>query len=344
MSYGLKSWANWVLEEEESMKHFKLAYDLGINTWDTANVYSNGISEVLVGKAIKELKIPRENLVLLTKVSFPLVFMTVADDPNVHPSKLQDPDSQGYVNRHGLSRKHIFDSVKASLERMGVDYVDVLQCHRFDAETPLEETMDALHDVVKAGYARYIGMSSCWAWQFHAMQNYAKSKGGKPCNLTRHLQRGFTMHLGSSTDPPSSDIDFYSPIYREEEREMFPTVKLFGCGVIPWSPLARGFMTRPWREQGNTERGKSDPNFAKFVGLGNPAGNVEKIAKDRGVSMAQVSLAWVLAQPTVTAPIIGSTRVEAIKELAQATHLKLTEEEIKAISEPYKPRGILGHS
>ncbi|GAA5868302.1 hypothetical protein JCM1840_005628 [Sporobolomyces johnsonii] len=327
MSYGLKSWANWVLEEEESMKHFKLAYDLGINTWDTANVYSNGMSEVLVGKAIKELKIPRENLVLLTKV-----FMTVADDPNVHPSKLQDPDSKGYVNRHGLSRKHIFDSVKASLERMGVEYVDVLQCHRFDEETPLEETMDALHDVVKAGYARYIGMSSCWAWQFHAMQNYAKSKG-QTCFVSMQ--------------------DFYSPIYREEEREMFPTVKLFGCGVIPWSPLARGFMTRPWREQGNTERGKSDPNFAKFVGLGNPAEEdalhkineaVEKIAKDRGVSMAQVSLAWVLAQPTVTAPIIGSTRVEAIKELAQATHLKLTEDEIKAISEPYKPRGILGHS
>ncbi|GAA5978868.1 hypothetical protein JCM11641_003596 [Rhodosporidiobolus odoratus] len=327
MSYGNSNWAEWVLEEDKAMEHFKLAYELGINTWDTANVYSNGDSERLIGKAIKKLDIPREKLTILTKVC-----MVVQDDPGAHPSKLQDPEAQGYVNRHGLSRKHIFDSVRQSLDRMGLEYTDMLQCHRFDPETPIEETMDALHDVVKMGLVRYIGMSSCYAYQFHQMQSYAKSKGQ-------------TMFISMQ--------DFYSPIYREEEREMFPTAEHFGCGIIPWSPLARGFCTRPHREQDNTTRAKSDPNFAKFVGLNNPREGdalkqineaLEKVAKDRGYSMAQVALAWVLAQPHVTAPIIGSTRTEAIRELAQATHIKLSEDEIKAISDPYQPRGILGHS
>ncbi|GAA5989397.1 hypothetical protein JCM10908_001293 [Rhodotorula pacifica] len=327
MSYGNKQWAEWVLEKDEALEHFKAAYDLGINTWDTADVYSNGDSERLVGEAIRKFQIPRENLVILTKC-----FMTVADTPETHPSKLQNPDQKGYVNRHGLSRKHIFAAVDASLERLGLDYIDVLQCHRFDHETPIEETMDALDAVVKSGKVRYIGMSSCYAYQFHQMQAYAKSK-----NQTAFI----------------SMQDFYAPIYREEEREMFGVCKLFGTGIIPWSPLARGFMTRPWRDQDSTKRAKTDPNFAKFVGLGNPAEEealhkineaVEKIAKDRGVSMAQVTTAWVLAQPQVTAPIIGSTRIEALREAAAATHLKLSEEEIKAISEPYKPRGILGHA
>ncbi|GAA6023687.1 hypothetical protein JCM10207_008749 [Rhodosporidiobolus poonsookiae] len=327
MSYGNKGWAEWVLEEKDAIEHFKLAYELGINTWDTANVYSNGDSERIVGKAIKELSIPREKLVIATKVH-----MVVQDDPNLHPSKLKNADAEGYVNRHGLSRKHIFDSVNQSLERMGLEYIDLLQCHRFDPETPIEETMDALHDIVKSGKVHYIGMSSCYAWQFAQMQNYAKS-------------RNQTMFVSMQ--------DFYAPIYREEEREMFPTASLFGCGVIPWSPLARGYCTRPWREQDNTTRAKTDPNFAKFVGLGNPREEealkkineaIEKIAKDRGVSMAQVAVAWVLSNPTVTAPIVGSTRTEALRELAQATHLELTAEEVKAISEPYLPRGILGHA
>ncbi|BGP53957.1 hypothetical protein JCM8202_005971 [Rhodotorula sphaerocarpa] len=327
MTYGKKGWAEWVLEDDEALEHFKVAYDLGINSWDTADVYSNGESERLVGKAIKKYNIPRENLVILTKC-----FMTVADDPNTHPSKLADPDQKGYVNRHGLSRKHIFAAVDASLERLGLDYIDVLQCHRFDHDTPIEETMDALHDVVQSGKVRYIGMSSCYAYQFHQMQAYAKSR----------KQTAFI-----------SMQDFYSPIYREEEREMFGVCKLFGSGIIPWSPLARGYMTRPWREQDSTKRAQTDPNFAKFVGLGNPMEEealhkineaVEKIAKDRGISMAQVTTAWVLANPNVTAPIIGSTRIEALKEAAAATHLKLTDDEIKSISEPYKPRGILGHA
>ncbi|BGP38024.1 hypothetical protein JCM10450v2_001957 [Rhodotorula kratochvilovae] len=327
MSYGNKGWANWVLEGEEALEHFKVAYDLGINTWDTANVYSNGDSERLVGQAIKKYQLPRENLVILTKLA-----MVVADDPHTHPSKIQNPDQLGYVNRYGLSRKHIFDSVDQSLERLGLDYIDVLQVHRFPADSSLEELMVALHDVVKSGKVRYIGMSSCYAYQFHAMQAFAREN-----KLTQFI----------------SMQDFYTAVYREEEREMFPTCELFGAGIIPWSPLARGYLTRPWREQNTTERASSDPNFAKFVGLGNPLEEealqkineaVEKIAKDRGVSMAQVALAWVMSNPLVTAPIVGSTRVEALREAAAATHLKLSEDEIKAISEPYRPRGILGHA
>ncbi|GAA5996325.1 aldo/keto reductase [Rhodotorula paludigena] len=326
MSYGNKGWANWVLEGDEALEHFKTAYELGINTWDTANVYSNGDSERLVGEAIKKYSIPRENLVILTKLA-----MVVADDPHTHPSKIKDPIASGYVNRYGLSRKHIFDSVDQSLERLGLDYIDVLQVHRYPADTCMEELMVALHDVVKSGKVRYIGMSSCYAYQFHAMQSYAREN-----KLT----------------PFISMQDFYAAVYREEEREMFPTCELFGAGVIPWSPLARGYLTRPWRDQDTTERAKSDPNLAKFVGLGNKHEEdmlrsineaVEKIAKDRGVSMAQVALAWVMSNKTVTAPIVGSTRVEALREAVAATHLKLSEDEIKAISEPYRPRGILGH-
>ncbi|GAA5931395.1 aldo/keto reductase [Sporobolomyces koalae] len=327
MSYGDKRWANWVIEGDEALEHMKEAYDLGINTFDTANTYSNGQSEILVGQFLRKYNIPRSKVVILTKV-----FMTVPEDPNLHPSKLSNPDEQGFVNEHGLSRKHIFDSIKASLERLGTDYVDSLQCHRFDHETPISETMDALHDVVKAGYSRYIGMSSCYAYQFNAMQEYARSR----------KQTEFI-----------SMQDFYCPVYREEEREMIKSCQLGGVGVIPWSPLGRGYVTRPHREQHNTERAKSDPNFAKFVGLGDETEEaplkaineaIEQVAKSRNVSMAQVSMAWVLAQPGITSPIVGSTRKEAIKELVEASHLELTQDEIESIKKPYRPRNILGHA
>ncbi|KAL8292958.1 hypothetical protein RQP46_000652 [Phenoliferia psychrophenolica] len=343
MSYGNSGWSSWVLEEEESMRHFEAAWKLGINTWDTANVYSGGDSEEvgfqahlrrlvpipcrrLIGKAIKKFNIPREELVILTKA-----FMNVGKDPRAHPSTYKDLDNTGYVNRHGSSRKALFDAIKESLARMDLEYVDVFQLHRFDKETPIEETMDALHDIVKLGLARYIGMSSCYAYQFAAMQNYAKSKGQ-------------TMFISMQ--------DFYNPIYREEEREMFPTLDMFGVGSIPWSPLARGYMTRPWKDQGATLRATSDPNFARFCGLGDPAEEaplqainsaVEKIAKARGYSMAQIALAWVLSNKTVSAPIIGSTKLESITELAQATHIVLTDEEIQEISSSYRPRKVLGH-
>ncbi|KAG2015689.1 hypothetical protein CC2G_008934 [Coprinopsis cinerea AmutBmut pab1-1] len=201
MSYGSPEWQKWVLGEEEGIQHIKYAYEAGINTFDTANVYSNGLSEVILGKAIKQLNLPRDEIVVLTKV-----YGTVGREPSTifGPSNI-NPDEYRYVNQHGLSRKHIFDSVKHSLERLQLDYIDLLQCHRFDYNTPIEETMQALHDVVKAGYVRYIGMSSCYAWQFQVMQNYAIKN-----NLT----------------PFISMQNHYNLVYREEEREMFPTLKV----------------------------------------------------------------------------------------------------------------------
>ncbi|ORY46229.1 NADP-dependent oxidoreductase domain-containing protein [Leucosporidium creatinivorum] len=329
MSYGVRKWADWVIEDEaEVLSHFKAAWDAGINTWDTADVYSNGVSEILVGKAIKQLKIPRSELVILTKA-----WNVVRKDPGSHPSSGGDPNkSREYVNAHGSSRKHLFDAVKASLARLGTDYIDLFQLHRFDYDTPIEETMDALHDLVKSGVVRYIGMSSCYAYQFHAMQAYAKSK-----NQTQFI----------------SIQDIYNPIYREEEREMFPTAKLFGTGIIPWSPLARGYLTRPWKTaQGNSTRNESDPGYSKYLGEGNAAEEqalqaineaIEEVAIARGYSMAQVALAWVLANPNVTAPIIGTTKLDSIRELVEATHIKLSAEEVQSISSPYRPRSILGH-
>ncbi|GAA6061572.1 hypothetical protein JCM10212_004322 [Sporobolomyces blumeae] len=330
MSYGTagaKEWANWVIEGDEALEHLREAWEMGVNTFDTADVYSAGKSEELLGQFLRKYEIKRDKVVILTKC-----FMPVPDDVSLHPSKLTDPDNQGFVNEHGNSRKHILSAIDASLERLGVEYVDVLQLHRFDKETPIEETMDALHDVVKSGKARYVGMSSCWAYQFNAMQEYARSK-----NQTQFI----------------SMQDFFAPIYREEAREMIPSCAQQGVGVIPWSPLARGYVTRPHREQHNTERAKSDPNFAKFVGLDNKTEEeplqqineaIEAIANARGVSMAQVALAWVLAQPGITSPIVGSTRKEAIKELVEAVHLDLSKEELDQITAPYRPRGILGHA
>ncbi|KAG8959375.1 hypothetical protein FRC03_008072 [Tulasnella sp. 419] len=207
--------------EAEGMEHIKKAYDLGINAFDTANIYSNGLSEVILGKAIKKYNLPRDEIVVMTKLSG-----TVSRDPNdVSPLMSKDElYAKRYVNQQGLSRKHIFESVKHSLERLQLDYIDLLQCHRFDPETPIEETMRALDDVVKAGYVRYIGMSSCFAWQLQKMQYYALSHG-----LT----------------PFISMQNFHNAIYREEEREVMPLLKDLGIGCIPWSPLSRGFLTKP---------------------------------------------------------------------------------------------------
>ncbi|KAG8926129.1 hypothetical protein FRC02_009194 [Tulasnella sp. 418] len=231
MSYGSKEWQDWVLEEEEGIKHIKAAYDAGVQTFDTANVYSNGVSEIILGKAIKQHNLPRNEIVIMTKVMF-----VVGKAPGVNLAVTgEKPDEVGYVNQRGLSRKHIFESVQASLKRLQLDYIDLLQCHRFDPDTPIEETMQALHDVVQAGYVRYIGMSSCWAYQFQAMQNYA---------------------LNNKLTPFISMQNQYNLVYREEEREMIPTLKMFGVGCIPWSPLARGYLARPLSQQ--TLRGSTD--------------------------------------------------------------------------------------
>ncbi|KAI0064016.1 Aldo/keto reductase [Artomyces pyxidatus] len=320
MQYGDPSWQDWVKGEEEACEHIKAAYDAGIQTFDTADVYSNGYSEVILGKAIKKWNLPRDEIVVMTKV-----FFTVARTygENLLTSG-KNTDTLGYVNQQGLSRKHIFDAVKNSLKRLQLDYIDVLQCHRFDPNTPVEETMQALHDVVKAGYVRYIGMSSCFAYQFHIMQNYAISH-----NLT----------------PFISMQNHYSMIYREEEREMFPTLKHFNVGAIPWSPLARGLLTRPLSER--TKRGDTDwfiQNVGKDAGVEDIINRVEEIANKKGVSMAQVSLAWVMSKEGVSAPIVGTTSVKNLHDLIEGVNVKLTEEEIKYLEEPYRPRAIVGHA
>lgn len=319
MQYGHKGWQGWVLEdEEEAFKHIKYAYDHGIQTFDTANIYSNGLSEVILGKAIKKHNLPREELVIMTKVYFPVA--KKYEENTIMSGK--KPEEIGLVNQHGLSRKHIFASVKASLERLQLDYIDLLQCHRFDYNTPIEETMQALHDVVKAGYVRYIGMSSCYAYQFLAMQNYA---------------------INNKLTPFISMQNHYSLIYREEEREMFPSLKMHGVGSIPWSPLARGLLTRPLDEESN--RSSTDWFIKNYQGAGTNdiINKVDEIAKKRGITMAQVAIAWCLSKDFVTAPIIGTTKLDNLIDCIGAVNVKLTEEEIKALEEVYQPRGVIGH-
>ncbi|KAI0648551.1 Aldo/keto reductase [Trametes meyenii] len=319
LSYGDPRWQEWVLGEEDALKHIKFAYEHGITTFDTANAYSNGLSEVILGNAIRKLNLPREEIVIMTKLFAPVVSDIGAYTLTFNAAEAAE---HGVINQRGLNRKHIFDSVKASLKRLQVDYIDVLQCHRFDYETPIEETMQALHDVVKAGYVRYIGMSSCYAYQFHQMQNYA---------ITHNLTPFISMQ------------NHYSLIYREEEREMFPTLKLFGVGAIPWSPLGRGLLTRPLSEE--TVRKGTDEFQRAFNMPALPAivGRVEELAKKKGVSMAQISTAWVLAKPGVTAPIIGTTNLKNLEDIIGALEVKLTDEDIKFLEEPYQPTNILGH-
>ncbi|CDZ97342.1 Voltage-gated shaker-like K channel, subunit beta/KCNAB [Phaffia rhodozyma] len=321
MSYGDADWQDWVLDEEASLPHFKFAYDRGVQTWDTADVYSMGQSEIIVGKAIKKYDLPRDNLVIMTKV-----YNLTTRSPGEKISGRVEAEKKGYVNQQGLSRKHIFASVERSLERLQLDYIDLLQCHRFDYDTPIEETMQALHDVVQSGKVRYVGMSSCYAYQFHTMQNYA---------------------INNKLTPFISMQNFHNAFYREEEREMIPLCRQLGVGIIPWSPLARGMLTRPIGKE--TKRSEADPGF-KGRNLHQPgeAGTainqaVEAIAKKRGVLMSQVALAWSLAQPGISAPIIGSTSISHLEELIDGIHLKLTDEEIESISKPYVPKSIVGY-
>ncbi|KZT26194.1 Aldo keto reductase [Neolentinus lepideus HHB14362 ss-1] len=324
MQYGSSEWLNWVISNEDEMaRHIEAAYDLGINTFDTSNNYSNGLSEILLGKTIKRLGLPRDEIVVMTKV-YGTVAKDYATNLTAAATKPSPPhDTIGYVNQHGLSRKHIFDSVKHSLERLQMDHIDVLQCHRFDYDTPIEETMQALHDVVKAGYVRYIGISSCWAYQFQAMQNYA---------ITNNLTPFISMQ------------NHYTLLYREEEREMYPTLKMFGVGSIPWSPLAMGLLARPLSKQ--TKRSTNDGYIRKFSQLKGSEeiiNRVEEVAKKRDISMAQVSIAWLLSKPGVTAPIVGTTSLKNLYDIADAVDVHLSDEEIKYLEEPYQPQNAIGH-
>src|ERR1700730_6017412 len=300
MTYGSKNWRPWVLEEEESRPFFRRALELGINFFDTADMYSLGASEEVLGRALKQLGAARDKVVIATKV-----FNAMGDD----------------INQRGLSRKHIRHSIDNSWRRLGVDYVDLYQIHRFDPATPIAETLDALTDVVKAGKALYIGASSMYAWQFAEMLHTSDRLG---------LSRFITMQ------------NHYNLVYREEEREMIPLCRAQGIGLIPWSPLARGFLAgnRRSEDKGETIRAKSD-EFAHGLYYKEDdfqvVDHVTAIAKKRGVPNAQVALAWVLQQPGVTSPIIGATKKHHIEDAIQATELKPTPEELEYLAAPYKP-------
>lgn len=307
MSYGSKQWRDWVLEEADAKPFIKRALDAGINFFDTADVYSIGESEKVTGNLLKQLGVRREDVVIATKVNGQM-----SDD----------------INDKGLSRKHILDSIDKSLKRLQMDYVDLYQIHRWDYETPIEETMEALNDVVRAGKARYIGASSMFAWQFSKAQYTAQSHG-----WTRFV----------------SMQNHYNLVYREEEREMIPLCVDQGVGLIPWSPMARGFFAgdRKRGGGGETARAKNDP-FAKSLYFREEdfavAERVAEAAGARGVTGSQVALAWMLSKPHITAPIIGATKMDHLDQAIAALDIQLSDDEIRKLEEPYKPHPVLGHS
>jgi len=317
MSYGSSDWQEWVLNEDKALPLIKHGYDLGINTWDTADAYSNGRSEEIIGKALFQYSIPRHRVVILTKCYF-----GVSDD-GTHPSWPAVNNGE-MVNRSGLSRKHIFDAVEASVKRLGT-YIDVLQIHRLDQETPKEEIMRALNDVVESGKVRYIGASSMKAWEFQALQNIAD----------KHNWHKFI-----------SMQDYYNLIHREEEREMLPYCRDQGIGIIPWSPIARGGLARPFHAR-DTVREKSDKAVARLVRGGVEAADkavtdrVEELAKKKGVPMATVAIAWCLSKPGVN-PIVGLSSIERIDQAVEAVKFAseggLTAADIKYLEEPYVSR------
>ncbi len=301
MSYGNSDRGThpWTLDDEQSRPFIRRAVEDGINFFDTANVYSDGTSEEIVGRLLNEYA-NRDQIVLATKV---------------HGQMHTGP------NGSGLSRKAIMHEIDASLRRLGTDYVDLYQIHRWDPRTPIEETMEALHDVVKSGKARYIGASSMWAWQFAKAQFVAERHG-----WTRFV----TMQ------------NHYNVIYREEEREMLPLCLDQGVGVIPWSPLARGLLTRDWDE--NTARSQTDEFGKSLYRRANRevADEVANIAGKRGISRAQVALAWVAKHPAVTAPIVGATRPHHLDDAIASIDVELTHDEIAALEKPYTPQRVSG--
>lgn len=307
MTYGSKKWRDWVLEEGESMPFFEKAIAHGVNFFDTADVYSRGVSEEIVGKALRALDVARESVVIATKVALPM-----GDGPN----------------DKGLSRKRILASIDGSLRRLQVEYVDLYQIHRFDYETPLEETVEALNDVVRSGKARYAGASSMHAWQFARMRAMQRERGWAPF---------VTMQ------------NHYNLMYREEEREMNPFCIAEGVGLLPWSPLARGFLTgsrkRGSREASPRERGDTYAHEMYYRDEDyDVAEAVVAVAQARGVKPAEVALAWLLSRPGVTAPIIGASKLQHLDDAVRSLDLELTEDERARLEQPYKPHPVLGHT
>ncbi|RFU27339.1 hypothetical protein B7463_g8989, partial [Scytalidium lignicola] len=316
MGFGAPEWQGWVLDEEKSLPLLEHAYKSGINTWDTADAYSHGRSEEIFGAALKKYNIPRHRVVLMTKC-----FLGVDDEgkqPPMHSAATND--GQVWVNRVGLSRKHIFDAVDASISRLGT-HIDVLQIHRLDRQTPREEIMRALNDVVNSGKVRYIGASSMAAWEFQALQNIA---------IKNNWHQFISMQ------------SYYSLIGREEEREMIPYCKDAGIGLIPWSPLARGVLARPVGN--NTSREGHDIALTLLVRNRESDSDraiitrVEELSKKKGVSMAQIATAWAIQQGVN--PILGLNSIERINEAVNSIKVKLTAEEMKYLEEPYVPKGL----
>jgi 1-deoxyxylulose-5-phosphate synthase len=310
MTYGSSKWREWVLEEDAARPLIRRAVEAGINFFDTADMYSLGASEEITGRALKEFTGSRENVVIATKV-----FNPMSDEPN----------------DRGLSRKHILTAIDKSLKRLGVDYVDLYQIHRFDPQTPIEETVEALSDVVRAGKALYLGASSMYAWQFLKMLQTQREYG---------LARFVTMQ------------NHYNLVYREEEREMIPLCFSEGIGLIPWSPLARGFLAgnrkaNEDKKQGETTRARTD-EFAHSLYYRESdftvVDRLTEIAQARGVKNAQIALAWILARPGVTAPIIGASKPYQLEDALTAMSIQLTVDEIARLEEAYEPHPILGHS
>lgn len=304
MTYGTPNWRPWVLDEERSRPFVKRALEHGINFFDTADMYSLGVSEEVTGRALKDFA-SRDKVVLATKVFYPM-----SDDPN----------------DRGLSRKHLMTAVDNSLRRLGTDYIDLYQIHRWDPETSIEETLTALHDIVTSGKVRYIGASSMMSWQFAQALDAADRLG-----LTRFV----------------SMQNHYNLVYREEEREMLPLCRADGIGVIPWSPLARGFLAGNRRSatDAETSRGRTDTfGHALYYSPEDftVAERCAEVARERGVKPAQIALAWVLSRPGVTAPIVGASKLHHLDEAVAASSIVLTEDEVRRLEEPYVPHRVLG--
>jgi 1-deoxyxylulose-5-phosphate synthase len=322
MSMGAPQWRPWVLGEEEARPIFRRALELGVNFIDTADTYSAGESERLVGKLVRESG-RRDEMVIMTKVYNPVTFDFKSGQDLASLERARRPNMQG------LSRKRIFAAIDASLQRLQMDHVDVYQIHRWDYAVPVEEVMEALHDVVKAGKARYIGASSMWAWQFAKAQHVAERN-----SWTRFV----------------SMQNHYNLAYREEEREMLPMLRDMGVGCVPWSPIARGFLTEEPGAPSTGPRRDADPLRKQYYSGESDravAEEVGRVAKARGVSRAQVAVAWLLsplaASGGVTAPIVGPQTVTEVEDLAAGTELELTREEIQQLESRYQPKRVLGH-
>jgi aryl-alcohol dehydrogenase-like predicted oxidoreductase len=305
MSYGSSQARPWILDEEAALPFYRQAIDAGINFFDTADLYSQGKSEEVTGRALQKLGIPREHMVIATKVFYP---------------------TGSTPNEQGTAKKHVRHAIDGSLRRLGVDYIDLYQIHRYDRSTPMEETLAALTDLIKQGKVLYIGASSMYAWEFARFLHVARTNG-------------FAQFVSMQ--------NHYNLVYREEEREMIPFCQEENIGVIPWSPLARGFLAgnRPRAEDGETTRGKTDASARRLYYQESDYQVVDRVtdlAKKRGISNAQIALAWMLHKPAITSPIIGATKPHHLEEAVKALDVHLSDDEIKYLEEPYQPHTVLG--